>query len=86
MISSGGNVELEDENKICAYHWFNLGSFWGAAQSCLLQPLHENQETDGRKRKKVKNLRQSNIAAYETIKGQFPDSNFPIFAYLCTKH
>ena len=23
---------------------------------------------------------------YKRIKGQFPDSNFPIFAYLCTKH
>ena len=33
--------------------------------------------------KKVKDLRQSNIAAYKRIKGQLPDSNFPIFAYLC---
>ena len=74
--------------KIRYVHIISLiwGSFWGAPQSCLLQPLHENQETDGRKRKKVKDLRQSNIAAYKKIKGQLPDSNFPIFAYLCTKH
>ena len=80
-----GNVELVDENKICVYHRFNLGNFWKAPQSCL-HTLHENQETDWGKRKKVKDLRQSNIAGYKRMKGQFPDSNFPIFAYLCTKH
>ena len=85
VISSRGNVELVDENKICAYHSFNPGSFWRAPQCCL-HKLHENKETDWRKRRKVKDLKQSNIAAYKRIKGQFPDSNFPIFAYLCTKH
>ena len=52
LSSSRGNVELADQNKVCAYHRFNLGSFWRAPQSCL-HPLHENQETDWRKRKKV---------------------------------
>ena len=85
VISSRGNVELVDENKICAYHWFNPGSFWRAPQCCL-HTLHENKETDWRKCRKVKDLKQSNIAAYKRIKGQFPDSNFPIFAYLCTKY
>ena len=85
LITSRGNVEFVDENKACPYHRFNLGSFWRAPQNCL-HPLHENQETDWRKSKKVKDLRQSIIAAYKRIKGQFPDSNFLIFAYLCTKH
>ena len=73
--SSQGNVELVDESKIYAYHWSNMGGFWRAPRSCL-HPLHKNQETDWRKCKKVKDLRQSNIAAYKRIKGQFPDSNF----------
>ena len=68
LISFQGNLELVDENKTQAYHWFNLESFWIAPQSCL-HPLHENQETDQRKCKKVKDLRQSNIAASKRIKG-----------------
>ena len=56
LISSQGNVELVDENTICAYHRFNLGSFWRALQS-FLHPLHENQETGWRKSKKVNDLR-----------------------------
>ena len=53
VISSRGKVELVDENKICANHQFNLGTFRRTPQSCL-HSLYENKKLIEENVKKLK--------------------------------
>ena len=83
MISTRTNKVFAQDDKICAYHRYNLGTLWRAPRKCL-HPLY-NQKPKKRNGKKP-DVRPSSNATFYKIKEIFPNELFPILSNLCTTH
>ena len=85
MIESRANKAMESNEKICAYHRYQLGVLWKSPKSCV-HPLHQQPNIKNwRTAKSPKGLRPASMIAYEKINSSFP-FQFPMFGNLCPGH